>query len=70
MLRFIYVHTLDVHNGRYFIKISLIFCMQTILLMINSCTKFKNQSTKARHSGTSKLQKINKLSIFGHFDDF
>ena len=33
------MHTLDVHNGRYFIQISLTFGMLTILLIIKSCTK-------------------------------
>ena len=33
------MHTLDVHNGRYFIQISLNFGMLTILLIIKSCTK-------------------------------
>ena len=40
------LQTLDVHNGRYVIQISLIFGMQTILLIINSRTKFKDQSIK------------------------
>ena len=45
--------------------------MKAILFVINSCTKFKiNYLKECRRSGTSELQKITKLSIIGHFDDF
>ena len=46
ILRFVYVLTLDDHNGRYFIPISLILGMQTILLIINSVQSFKINQIK------------------------
>ena len=64
------MHTLDVHNGRCFVQISFIFGMQTILLMINSCTKLKINQLKLETQWNLKVAENNEIVDFWSFRRF